>query len=586
MGFYEQLIGTEKQNRRHVDITILRKGPQLNRTQQDSLTQHVTEKEVWDALKGMGDNKAPGTDGFNAKIFKTDFFINKRLYKAANCALVTLIPKSKDASAMREMRPIACCSTIYKIISRILTARLSKVIHTTVHDSQTAFMAGRNIHDNIILTHELIRGYNRKHISPRCTIQIDLQKAYDTVNWDALETTLRTVSYRYLINGQVSGILKAKRGLRQGGPVSPLLFVIVMEYLHRCMVELEYNKEFKYHPRGDVNSVQVMMQAFNRFYEETGLIANPEKFKVFFGGTCLEDQQAIRETTGFVEGKLPIRYLGVPLASRKFYAGRQQLVQSVLMAISGYWVNVFPIPKKIIKRIRTLCKNLLWSAKVGGRKALVAWDNVREPKNTGGLNFKKVYTQNNIAWERANQMGKFNTSSMYKAICGDSVEVPWKCLFFQNRASPRTNFILWLTLLGRLSTKDRLVRFGLIQDTNCCFCQQRETLQHLFFVCEFSSKIWEDVLQWNGYKRTATTWDKEKLCLIKETAMKGWRREILRIIIAETIYHIWYERNEVVFKHTRPSMNIPRRIKDRVMNRSLLYRKLIPHVSISNDSLI
>ncbi|XP_058752915.1 uncharacterized protein LOC131626112 [Vicia villosa] len=175
---------------------------------------------------------------------------------------------------------------------------------------------------------------------------------------------------------------------------------------------------------------------------------------------------------------------------------------------------------------------------------------------------------------------------MYKVISGDSVKVPRKCLFFQNRASPRANFILWLTSLGRLSTKDRLVRFGLIQDTKCCFCQQMETMQHLFFACDYSSKIWEEMLQWNGYKRTATTWDKEKLWLIKEIAKKGWRREILRIILAETIYHIWYERNEVLFKHTRPSMNISRRIKDRVMNRSLLYRKLIPHVSVRNDSLI
>lgn len=98
------------------------------------------------------------------------FFKNKRLYKAANYALVTLIPKTKDSTTVTEMRPIACCSTIYKIIFRILTVRLSKVISTITHDSQTAFILGRNIHDNIIMTHELIRGYNRNHISPRCTI--------------------------------------------------------------------------------------------------------------------------------------------------------------------------------------------------------------------------------------------------------------------------------------------------------------------------------------------------------------------------------------------------------------------------------
>ncbi|XP_058768386.1 uncharacterized protein LOC131642116 [Vicia villosa] len=138
--FYDNLIGKTAPKMRHVDITVLRQGAQLEDPDRAMLIQPVTDKEIWEALSGIGDTKAPGIDGFSARFFKgawtvvgedvkkavQDFFKHERLYPAVNCALVTLIPKKKDAKTMKEMRPIACCTTIYKIISKILTARMRK----------------------------------------------------------------------------------------------------------------------------------------------------------------------------------------------------------------------------------------------------------------------------------------------------------------------------------------------------------------------------------------------------------------------------------------------------------------------------
>lgn len=112
------------------------------------------------------------------------------MFDVVNCAIVTLIPKSAEEKKMGDMRLIACCSTVYKINSKILTIRLSKVINNVVDDSKSAFLVGKVIQDNIIMAHELISGYSIKHISPRCDIQMDIQKAYDIVEWMALEDIL------------------------------------------------------------------------------------------------------------------------------------------------------------------------------------------------------------------------------------------------------------------------------------------------------------------------------------------------------------------------------------------------------------
>jgi len=103
------------------------------------------------------------------------FFITWKIYRNINCTAVTRVPKVSSPMNIKEYIPIACCTVLYKISGKLLATRLQKVISTIINPTQAGFVPGRRIGDNIIMAHELVKSYTRKHVSPRCMIKIDLQ---------------------------------------------------------------------------------------------------------------------------------------------------------------------------------------------------------------------------------------------------------------------------------------------------------------------------------------------------------------------------------------------------------------------------
>ena len=101
--------------------------------------------------------------------------------------LITLILNVDQALFAKYFRPIACYTMLYKISAKALTNRLGHVIQEVIKPSQAGFIPRRFIADNILLATELIRGYSRTHVSPRCVIKVDIKKAYDSVEWPFLE---------------------------------------------------------------------------------------------------------------------------------------------------------------------------------------------------------------------------------------------------------------------------------------------------------------------------------------------------------------------------------------------------------------
>lgn len=216
-----------------------------------TLVQEVAETEVLQALKDLPTEKALGIDGLLAEFFKQywdligeevtkailqSFEIGK-LLKEKNCTTVTLVPKVTNPTFVKEFRPITYCTTLYKLIAKVIIARLKLVVDYLVRPSQSTFIEGTKIMDNVIVAHEMVKGYTQKVISPRCLVKVDIGKAYDSVEQGFLRMVLleyglpgkfvnlimeciNTVSYSLLFNDGLTPKFQAKRGLMNGDPMS------------------------------------------------------------------------------------------------------------------------------------------------------------------------------------------------------------------------------------------------------------------------------------------------------------------------------------------------------------------------------
>lgn len=148
-----------------------------------------------------------------------------------------------------------------------------------------------------------------------------LNFSHQFINWTLI--TMKIVSYKFQVNGEHSNLVEAKRGLRQGDHISPLLFAIVMEYLQRILPKLKSKSNFNFHSNREKMAIitWVVMQAFEDFSKATRLKVNPSKCKVFFGNVGNDEKQRIQKIANFIEGSLPFKYLGIHLTNvclRKF----------------------------------------------------------------------------------------------------------------------------------------------------------------------------------------------------------------------------------------------------------------------------
>uniref|UniRef100_A0A2N9GAG5 Reverse transcriptase domain-containing protein n=1 Tax=Fagus sylvatica TaxID=28930 RepID=A0A2N9GAG5_FAGSY len=476
------------------------------------------KEEVCGVLRDLQGDKAPGPDGFTMAFFQhcwqvlqddimrffEEFYEQGQFEKSLNATFIALIPKKPNVVNIKDFRPISLIGSIYKLLAKVLANRLRGVLDGLVSETQNAFVGGRQMVDSVLIANECLDSRLKSGV-PGILCKLDIEKAYDHVNWNCLihllgrmgfgskwqgwiRACISTVRFLVLVNGSPAGFFGSSRGLRQGDPLSPLLFLLMMEILSKMLKQVEgsgFIRGFKVNGTrseevcvshllyaddtmlmcdADPEQLMYIRLVLSGFEAVTGLRVNLAKSEMVPIGN-VGNLAVLADILCCQIGQLPLNYLGMPLGSsfkalsiwnpiiekmerrlagwQRLYlskGGRLTLLKSTLSSLPTYYLSLFTIPVSVAKRLEKLQRNFLW----GGfgeesKHSLVNWDTVCSPIARGGLGIRLLVPFNKALlgkwlWRfgvEENRLWRRVVASRYGVVnggwCTSQVRGPYGC---------------------------------------------------------------------------------------------------------------------------------------------------------------
>ncbi|XP_050248972.1 uncharacterized protein LOC126696245 [Quercus robur] len=425
------------------------------------LEREFTEVKVKNAVKQMYPLKSPRPDGMPPLFYQHFWskiggvvtstvlaFLNSGIIPPNfNHTHIVLIPKCKEPKTVTDYRPNSLCNVVYKIASKAITNRLKKVLPSIISDTQSVFVHGRLITDNVLVAYEMMHHISQKKSGRMgdLALKLDMSKAYNRVEWIWLEKIMQklgfddkwcalimncvtTISYYVKINGKPKGHIVPSRGIRKGDPLSPYLFSLCAEGLSTLI-----KKEVE---NGSGNTpIDIQEVIKERFGAQ--VIKHHEKY---LGLPSLVGRNK-KNTFNSIKEKLRKKLAGwkEKLLSK---AGKEVLIKAVAQAILTYTMNVFKLPDSLCEDLMSMIRNFWWGQRNDERKiAWMSWEKLCASKSCGRMGFKKLK--------------EFNLALL--AVLGNNPSFTWRSIMC---AQPLVNYSLrWLFMpqdikVGELMNKE------------------------------------------------------------------------------------------------------------------------------------
>ena len=453
---------------------LVKEIPRLNEREADNLEGEITLEEATCALKTMKNNKSPGSDGFTAEFFKVfwkkigvfviralnDAFRKGELSCVQREGIITCIPKEdKPRQYIKNWRPISLLNVVYKIGSSCIANRIKLVLPKLINEDQTGFIRNRYIGENIRLIYDAI-AYLEKYNLPGLLLNIDFEKAFDSINLDFMFKVLKAFGFQkdictwirvfyknikscVIVNGQVSDWFEVKRGCRQGDPVSPYLFVLCVEILATMIREnrdiqgiaindvehklSQYADDTEFLLAGDRQSFETCIETLFKFdnvsslhmnlsktsavwlgskknsniryMEHLGIDWNPSKFRILgiWFTNDLKDCVKINYSERFADIK---HLLKIWLKRQLTPLGRIAILKSLILSkLTHLWLLLPNPPDIFFQSCQQACYRFVWNKKPDKINRKTAFKSI---KNGGiGLPELKTFVQSlKLSWIR------------------------------------------------------------------------------------------------------------------------------------------------------------------------------------------
>ena len=486
--------------------------PQLKREEQEILNAEIKIEECEKAMREMPDGKSPGEDGLPVEFYKKFWYLLKdvlfntfehalsegELYCSQTRGIIRLVPKPlQNLFLLRNQRPITLLTVDYKILSKVFANRLKKVITSLIDEDQAGFIEKRYIGENIRLLLDLADKMAEQQ-QPGLCVSLDIEKAFDSLEWPFLFKTLSSFGFSekfqswievlytnikssVINNGYTTKYFNLERGVRQGDPLSPYLFILAIEVLsilirnHSEIKGIELNgKTLKLMQYADdttcfisnKESLSCLKSLLQKFGLLSGLVVNERKTRIIGLGSW---KNKFENFNGFRISPEPIKILGIWFCHDKKQmhnlnvGGKIGKIKTILaswhargLTLQGkililktlglsqlvYNLSNIYVTNETLAEVDKLSFNYIWG---GPNKAKIKRQVIIQDYKFGGLKAPDIYSINKklkISWidRLLNQTdGKWKNIILDKLEKVGSLDYLLACNFNANKLSVKLN---------------------------------------------------------------------------------------------------------------------------------------------------